>query len=185
MKANVRKAHAPSALLILAGCFVGSAVLRVGDALTDASALASSAEPEPRVFFEQECPFDGAPAEIVAQLQKQERDIDKEKEELKVKKNELAELNEQIQLNRDKLNALARQIQESSEYVVSQQDIGLQRLVTMYENMKTKQASEIFEVMDPKIAAEILARMNTEAAAKILGGLTPEKAYQISISITE
>lgn len=185
MKVHMRKAKASSALLILAGCFVGSALLRVGDALIAASALASGAEPEPRVFFEQECPFDGAPAEIIAELQQQEHNLDREKEALKLKKSELSGLDRQIERKRNELNSLVSEIQSASQEVKKQQDLGLQRLVTMYENMKAKQASEIFEVMDPRVAADILARMNSEAAAKILGSLTPKKAYQISISITE
>lgn len=55
------------------------------------------------------------------------------------------------------------------------------RLTTVYEQMKPKESSALFEEMDPNFAAGFLARMRPEAAAGIMAGLSPEAAYTISV----
>ena len=55
------------------------------------------------------------------------------------------------------------------------------RLTTVYEQMKPKESAALFEEMDPNFAAGFLARMRPEAAAGIMAGLSPEAAYTISV----
>ncbi len=55
------------------------------------------------------------------------------------------------------------------------------RLVTLYENMKPKQAVPLFETMAPEFAAGFLGRMQPAAAASIMAGLSPDTAYTISV----
>ena len=57
----------------------------------------------------------------------------------------------------------------------------LSRLVSVYENMKPKDAAALFEEMEPQFSSGFLGRMRPDAAAKIFAGLTPEKAYSISV----
>ena len=55
------------------------------------------------------------------------------------------------------------------------------RLTTVYEQMKPKESAALFEEMDPTFAAGFLARMRPEAAAGIMAGLSPDAAYTISV----
>ncbi|WP_282078845.1 MotE family protein [Epibacterium ulvae] len=55
------------------------------------------------------------------------------------------------------------------------------RLTTVYEQMKPKDAAALFEEMDATFAAGFLARMRPDAAAGIMAGLSPEAAYTISV----
>ena len=57
----------------------------------------------------------------------------------------------------------------------------LSRLVSVYENMKPKDAAALFEEMEPRFSSGFLGRMRPDAAAKIFAGLTPAKAYSISV----
>lgn len=59
-------------------------------------------------------------------------------------------------------------------------DADVARLVTVYENMKPKDAAPLFAEMDPDFAAGFLARMRPDAAAAILAGLDPKTGYTIS-----
>lgn len=61
----------------------------------------------------------------------------------------------------------------------TEQDVD--RLVSVYEQMKPKDSAALFEEMDPTFAAGFLARMRPEAAAGIMAGLSPEAAYTISV----
>ena len=55
------------------------------------------------------------------------------------------------------------------------------RLTTVYEQMKPKESAALFEEMDPSFAAGFIARMKPAAAAGIMAGLSPEAAYTISV----
>lgn len=59
-------------------------------------------------------------------------------------------------------------------------DADVARLVTVYENMKPKDAAPLFAEMDPDFAAGFLARMRPETAAAVLAGLDPKTGYTIS-----
>ncbi|WP_240512107.1 MotE family protein [Pseudoruegeria sp. SK021] len=55
------------------------------------------------------------------------------------------------------------------------------QLITVYENMKPKEAAQVFEEMDPQFAAGFLGRMRADTAAQIFSGLQPATAYSISV----
>ncbi|MFN3971550.1 MAG: MotE family protein [Gemmobacter sp.] len=57
----------------------------------------------------------------------------------------------------------------------------LERLTTVYEAMKPKDASPLFAAMDPQFAAGFLGRMRPDAAAAILAGMDPAAAYTVSL----
>ena len=59
----------------------------------------------------------------------------------------------------------------------------LEHLVSMYETMKPKQASEIFNSMDPAFAAGFLREMNSNTAGLIMANMDARKSYAISILI--
>ena len=57
----------------------------------------------------------------------------------------------------------------------------INKLTSVYESMKPKDAALLFEQMSPDFAAGFLAEMSPSAAAGILSGLTSEKAYAVSV----
>ncbi len=57
----------------------------------------------------------------------------------------------------------------------------VEKLTTVYENMKPKAAATVFEQMPPAFAAGFLSRMGPEAAASVMASLTPQTAYAISV----
>lgn len=59
----------------------------------------------------------------------------------------------------------------------------LKHLVSMYETMKPKQASEIFNSMDPAFAAGFLREMNSNTAGLIMANMDARKSYTISVLI--
>ncbi|WP_138473208.1 MotE family protein [Poseidonocella sp. HB161398] len=55
----------------------------------------------------------------------------------------------------------------------------VQRILSVYSEMKTEDLSPIFEMMDPNLAAGFISKMPPPKAAQVLGGLTSEKSYSI------
>ncbi len=59
----------------------------------------------------------------------------------------------------------------------------LERLATVYENMKPQDAAALFTTMEPGFAAGFLGLMKPEPAAAIMTQLEPETAHLISIML--
>jgi flagellar motility protein MotE (MotC chaperone) len=56
-------------------------------------------------------------------------------------------------------------------------------LVTMYENMKAKDAAKIFDRLDLRILVELVNAMNSRRMSDILGLMAPEAAERLTIEI--
>lgn len=63
-----------------------------------------------------------------------------------------------------------------------QEDVELEKYVSMYSSMKPKQAAAIFDTMtgDLKLVAEILKAMDTDASSSILGAMNAETAAKLT-----
>ena len=59
----------------------------------------------------------------------------------------------------------------------------IERMTTVYENMKPADAARIFERMDVAFAAGLLARMRPESAAAVLTGMDADAAYAVTVTI--
>src|SRR5262249_50768931 len=56
-------------------------------------------------------------------------------------------------------------------------------LVTMYENMKAKDAAKIFDRLDLKILIEVATQINPRRMSDILAQMSPEAAERLTIEI--
>ena len=56
-------------------------------------------------------------------------------------------------------------------------------LVTMYENMKAKDAAKIFDRLDLRILVEVVNAMNPRRMSDILGLMTPEAAERLTVEL--
>ena len=173
---------APGALLIVGLCFGASAALRLLDpegSMAQAAAAVvrgEAARPEP----------DCAPADaggLLASIQEREGQLDARAAEIadRERKLEVADAKYEEQL------AALREAEEKLSATLALADGAAERdvtrLVTVYENMKPKDAARIFESMDVTFAAGFLSRMRQDAAARILGGMSAERAYAVSAVI--
>ena len=57
----------------------------------------------------------------------------------------------------------------------------LKGLVTMYENMKAKDAARIFDRLDLRVLAELASRINPRQMGDILANMSPEAAERLTI----
>ncbi len=177
------------ALFALALLLVGSAVLRIGleagpaiarevaglqkhemaeeghEAMMERSSEPSSAELQTMLM---------AFKEREALLVKQETEIQDRKKAL-----ELAD--QAIEQKLVALEAAEAKLRATVALADGATEADVDRLTTVYEQMKPKDSAALFEEMDPTFAAGFLARMRPDAAAGVMAGLSPEAAYTISV----
>ena len=56
-------------------------------------------------------------------------------------------------------------------------------LVTMYENMKPKDAARIFDRLDMKILVEVATQINPRKMSEILAQMSPEAAERLTVEL--
>lgn len=87
----------------------------------------------------------------------------------------------QVREQLEELVAAERELRATMALAQEAAENDLNRLTTVYENMKPADAIPLFEEMTPDFAAGFLGRMRPDMAAAIMSGLQPEIAYSISV----
>lgn len=181
------------ALMVLAVCFVASALVRVGDvvaALPDRKASsdlineAPNDDPDKAGSAKKAKPAKvSAPQDVIAELKRQRELLDAREAELAEREQQLKALNKRMKDRLEELKSERKRLEETAVVVNDAAGKDVRRLAAMYEQMKPKQAALIFDKMAPSFAAGFLSEMRPEAAAPILQNMQAEKAYAVSLML--
>ncbi len=176
VRRSVRKGR--GTLSVIAALLLASGLLRLG--LMPSAALAVGAEDEiaaaPLV-----CVAGDTPAALMEALRARE-------ERVAAREAQIADRMQALQLAeseiREQLDALAEAEASLGALLTvasSAAETDLDRLTTVYENMKPQDAAALFAQMEPAFSAGFMGRMDPTAAAAIMTNLEPERAYLISV----
>ena len=163
-------------LILIATLFLSAGLIRLGNGV--GAALARAAEPTATADeAQQECTTDAGTLALLSEIQAREKRL-AEREGL------LADRDQAVKLAQKQLETRLVELKAAEEELaktVAIADSAADADVTLYENMKPKEAAPLFEEMAPDFAAGFLARMRPDAAAAVLAGLDPKTAYSISV----
>jgi flagellar motility protein MotE (MotC chaperone) len=115
------------------------------------------------------------------------RTLEQRKKDLDQRENDLNRMDAELQKQKGELESRLKNLEETrrkiagqlSEKVQTDQD-RVDKLVTMYANMKPASAANVFKDLNEDLAVEILGKMKQKNAAEILNLLPSEKAQRIS-----
>jgi flagellar motility protein MotE (MotC chaperone) len=175
-------------LSVIATLLIGSAALRVAAGGSEAWAKAeehiqATAATQPKIEepAPQVCETEEDYAAMLEVFAQRERKLDEREASIDARMKALAQADREISAQlaelQDAEDALSRTLQFADK--AAERDVD--KLVSVYETMKPKDAAALFEEMEPNFAAGFLARMQPEAAAGVMAGLSPETAYTISV----
>jgi len=100
--------------------------------------------------------------------------------ELEVRETALRELEEDLNLKIQKLEALRKRAAEVIEPKEQARQEQLQTLIGFYQAMKPQSAARLLEKLPSQLAADVLSSMKSRGAGKILNVMNPERAVRIS-----
>lgn len=180
-----------SAMAVIAGCFLFSAVLRIVDPssavavevsnLKNASLTSDNDE-------SQRSPARAATAYVNPDLAELLAALHEREAQLGEKATRLAEREQIIRVSEKRLRDQLKQLEDAEKRLADTlriadraADKDVERLVLAFEAMDAKKAAPIFESMDIAFASGLISRMKGKAAADVLGSITAEKAYAISV----
>lgn len=168
------------ALRVIIALLGVSGVIRLGEGAGEAFALAGTPEVATAATACEALPDAGA---LLAALRSREAALAEREAVLESRAQTIALAQAQLNLKLAELVAAENQLAATLALADGAAEGDVARLVTLYENMKPKEAAALFAEMAPEFAAGFLARMRPDAAALVLAGLEPKSAYAISVLI--
>jgi flagellar motility protein MotE (MotC chaperone) len=110
------------------------------------------------------------------ELDARARDLDMRESLLKAAEKRLeARINEL----KDAESKLTTAVQQKDEAEAAR----LKNVVTMYENMKAKDAAKIFDRLDPKVLLDVATQINPRRMSDIMAQMAPEAAERLTVEL--
>ena len=81
------------------------------------------------------------------------------------------------------LKQLEAQINEAVRAKDESEAARFKNLVTMYENMKAKDAARVFDRLDLRVLVEVATQINPRRMSDILAQMTPEAAERLTVEL--
>jgi len=175
----------PEALFVILLCFLGSGVIRVwesGAAIAEevGDMAAPQGEP-PKAMAAQVCPPQLEPESLLTAIQDREAQLDAREARLGDREQVLRVARLKIDEQLAALEMAEKKLSETMSIANKAAEEDIDRLTSVYAQMKPKEAAKIFETMDVNFAAGFLIRMAPDAAANIMTNLESDVAYSISV----
>jgi len=173
-----------STLILIAGFFLASGLLRLGSGTGSAiarevEALRHTANEEVQV--PQSCESGEDIGALLVAIKEREKRVAEQEKLLANRMQALGVAEVSMKRNLVALIEAESNLKATMAMADTAAEDDLSRLTSVYESMKPKNAVPLFEEMDPQFSAGFLGRMRPDAAALIFAGLTPAKAYSISV----
>ncbi|HFD17159.1 MAG TPA: hypothetical protein ENJ38_12765 [Rhodospirillales bacterium] len=130
---------------------------------------------------------DGVPAEladVAARLAEKERRLEARSKELEAEQEVLTKLRDDLDAQLARMEELKQEIAGLLEQVSAEEQARLDKLVSIYEAMKPKQAAAIFNRLELPVLLKVTRRMRETKLAPILARMDPARARQITTELS-
>ncbi|HKA81997.1 MAG TPA: flagellar protein FlbB [Xanthobacteraceae bacterium] len=128
-------------------------------------------------------PQSAAELAILERLQDRRAELDARAKDLDMRENLLKAAEKRVEARINELKDLEARINTT----LQQRDDGdaarFKNVVTMYENMKAKEAAKIFDRLDLKILVEVAKEINPRRMSDILAQMQPDSAQQLTVEL--
>ena len=134
-------------------------------------------------------PVDGgrlqSPAEraLLERLFERRTELDARAKEMDMRESLLAAAEKRLESRIAQLKQLEAQFNEQARIKDESETARLKNLITMYENMKPKDAARIFDRLDMRILVEVATQINPRRMSDILAQMTPESAERLTVEL--
>jgi flagellar motility protein MotE (MotC chaperone) len=120
---------------------------------------------------------------VLESLQQRRQELETRSRELEVRDSLLRAAEKRIEQRLQELKELEARVNGADKKKDEEESAKFKSLVSMYENMKAKDAAKIFDRLDLRILVEVVNAMNARRMSDILGLMTPEAAERLTIEI--
>jgi flagellar motility protein MotE (MotC chaperone) len=120
---------------------------------------------------------------VLESLQQRRQELETRARELEVRDSLLKAAERRIELRLQELKEMETRLTGANAKKDEAEAAKFKALVSMYENMKAKEAAKIFDRLDLRILAEVADAMNPRRMSDILGAMAPEAAERLTVEL--
>lgn len=126
-------------------------------------------------------PGDASPAQkaLLERLQQRRQELDARQRDLDLRENLIKEAEQRLEQRLSELRALENPTTAENP----NDNPKMKNLVTMYENMKAKEAARIFEKLDVGVLVGIAKAMKPAKLSEVLAVMNPEAAQKLTVEL--
>lgn len=128
-------------------------------------------------------PVSVAERAILERLTERRLELDERERELQVRETLLQAQEKKLEAKVRELKDIEARIAAATKKKEEVEMARLKGLVTMYENMKAKEAAKIFERLDIKLATEVAVQIAPRRMSEIMAQMSPEAAERLTVEL--
>lgn len=125
----------------------------------------------------------GAERAILERLQQRREELDTRARELEMRESLIQSAEKRIDTHLNEIKDIESQIKVEKEQNNEAEGARLKALITMYENMKPRDAAKIFNGLEDGVLVEVAARINPRTMADIMAQMQPDVAQRLTVEL--
>jgi flagellar motility protein MotE (MotC chaperone) len=115
-------------------------------------------------------------------LQERRQELEARAREIEIRENLLKVAEKRLEARAGELKEVEGRVQAAGKKDEGEAE-RYKGLVTMYENMKAKDAAKIFDRLEMRVLLEVVSQINPRRMSDILGLMTPEAAEKLTVEL--
>jgi flagellar motility protein MotE (MotC chaperone) len=120
---------------------------------------------------------------LLERLQERRQELDSRSRDLDMRENLIKAAEKRIDAKAMELKDLQSKVDTSVGNRDAAEASRFKSIVSMYENMKPKDAARIFDRLDLKVLLEVATQMNPRKMSDILGQMAPDSAERLTVEL--
>jgi flagellar motility protein MotE (MotC chaperone) len=125
----------------------------------------------------------GAERAILERLQERRQELDTRARELDIRESLIKAAEKRMEGQLTELKATEARITVATQQKDEAQIARFKGLVTMYENMKPRDAAKIFDRLDSSVLLEVVSKIEPRKMADILALMSPDAAQRLTVEL--
>jgi flagellar motility protein MotE (MotC chaperone) len=116
-------------------------------------------------------------------LQQRRQELDSRARELDIRESLIQGAEKRMDARLTELKDTESRIKVETQQKDDADAARLKGLITMYENMKPRDAAKIFNGLDSTVLLQVASQMNPRTMSEILGQMAPEVAQRLTVEL--
>jgi len=126
-----------------------------------------------------------SPAEtaILERLQERRNELDARTKEVEMRESLLKAAEKRLEGRIGELKDIETRLGTTAQQREEQEAVRFKNVVTMYENMKAKEAAKIFDRLDLKVLVGVATQINPRRMSDIMAQMSPDAAERLTVEL--
>jgi len=125
----------------------------------------------------------GAERAILERLQQRREELDTRSRELEMRESLIQSAEKRIDTHLNEIKDIETQIKTETQQNNEAEAARLKGLITMYENMKPRDAAKIFNGLEDSVLLEVASKINPRSMADIMAQMQPDVAQRLTVEL--